>query len=248
MTTITNKIEPLDTARLLTTLTTTNNTNNSYNLPSGEEQILTDSLRSQVAPPEAEHPSQVGVTCSGVGNPEGKITTIIDNSIPVNWNYVKLDLFNNATNDELIKGKNKFKLAISVKVDDKQDWQRFRVLLNSPFRNLKRGLDITTYENTHYTHVAECYRLIKEEYPITFVSKAYKANQKIKGQTVEELTAILAQTEEGYSVNLHFKNMSWYWELSPEVSQSQRKQNMIATLGIRRGNKIKNLKAGDLLG
>ena len=215
-------------------------------MSSDEEQMSMDSLRSVVAPSQAQekHPVGSGVQ---VGNPASTLMTIIDSTIPEKWNYIKLDLFNNATDEELVRNKNKFKLAIAIKVNDKDEWVYYRALLNSPFRNLKRGLDSATYENAHYSNVKEAYQEIKQSYPDVRVSKTYAKGQFIKGQTTEDFSVILVPLEQGYAINLHIKDRQWMWKLSSEVTPKQRKNNVIASLGIRRGNKVKNLNIGDIL-
>ena len=51
-------------------------------------------------------------------------------------------------------------------------------------------------------------------------------------------------------VNLHFADHQWVWLMrggKGYLSQAQRKKGMIATVGLRRGNKTKNKNARDLL-
>ena len=106
---------------IITTITTNND---SYCLPSEEEQTSTrcsakeaGSLRDDI--PET---SQLPHLTSQIAL-EGKTETIIDSTLPDNWDYVKLDLFNNATIDDLKRNRNKFKLAISIKVKGSDNWQ-----------------------------------------------------------------------------------------------------------------------------
>jgi hypothetical protein len=224
-----------------------NNNNNSYSLPSEEEQTVTSSLRSEVASPQAAQIPQESHLLSErvVAAPAIRI----DKTIPDNWDFVKLDLFNNASPQDLAKNKNKFKLAISIKLKNRTDWMSFRALLNSPFRNLKRGLDATVYENTHYTNVKNSYVELKEFYSEVRVSKTYQKGQGIKGQTTEELSVVMGIGDKvgEYVINLHFKDQQWIWPLSNILTEAQRKGNMIATVGIRKGKRVTNLKAGDLL-
>jgi hypothetical protein len=224
-----------------------NNNNNIYDLSSDEEQMSMGSLCSVVAPSSATQEKHLVKPGAQVGNPASTLMTIIDETIPAKWNYIKLDLFNNATDAELVRNKNRFKLAIAIKVDGKDEWVYYRALLNSPFRNLKRGLDSDTYDNEHYTNVREAYAEIKQDFPDVRVSKTYAKGQFIKGQTTEELSVILVPLEQGYAVNLHVKGMNWMWKLSSEITPKQRKNRVIGSLGIRRGNKIKNLNIGDIL-
>jgi hypothetical protein len=189
------------------------------------------------------------VTCSGVGNLQNLYQ---DASIPANWEYIKLDLYNNATTDELILGKNKYKLAINIKKSGQAGWLTFMAGLNSEIRFMKRGLDAAAWETGHYLNVRNCYNELKQEFKFARASKMYAKGYNTKGQTIEDLSVVMAPNvnESEYYINLHFQEEAWLWLLkggAHYLTHAQRKKNIIATAGVKRGNKIKNLKAGDLL-
>jgi len=175
-----------------------------------------------------------------------------DATIPPNWEYIKFDLYNNATTEELIKGKNKYKLAINIKKSGTTGWMTFMAGLNSEIRFMKRGLDAQTWTTGHYWNVRESYAELKSQLGFARASKTYAKGYKSKGQTIEDLSVVMApNTIEGeYYINLHFKEAQWLWILrggAGYLTTAQRKNNIIATAGVKRGNKVKNLKAGDLL-
>jgi len=189
------------------------------------------------------------VICSGVGNLQNLIQ---EPTIPPTWEYIKLDLYNNATTDELIQGKNKYKLAINIKKSGQAGWVTMMAGLNSEIRFMKRGLDTTAWESGHYWNVRESYAEMKSHCGWARATKTYLKGYKTKGQTVEDLSVVFAPTtiESQYYVNLHFEETQWLWILkggAGYLTPAQRKNNIIATAGIKRGNKVKNLKAGDLL-
>jgi hypothetical protein len=194
--------------------------------------------------------SQPGaVICLGEGNLQNLFT---EPTIPVNWDYIKLDLYNNATTEELIKGKNKYKLAINVKKSGSTGWLTFMAGLNSEIRFMKRGLDAETWDTGHYWNVRESYAELKSQLGFARASKTYAKGYRTKGQTIEDLSVVLApgKTEGEYFINLHFQEQQWLWLLkggAHYLTPAQRKNNIIATAGVKRGNKVKNLKAGDLL-
>jgi hypothetical protein len=193
--------------------------------------------------------SQPGeVICSQEGNLQNLYT---ESTIPANWEYIKLDLYNNASTEELIQGKNKFKLAINIKKSGQAGWMSFMAGLNSELRFMKRGLDALTWETGHYLNVRESYAVLKSEYGFARASKTYAKGYRTKGQTIEELSVVIAPGKEGeYYVNLHYQEQQWVWILkggAHYLSKAQRKNNIIATAGVKRGNKVKNLRAGDLL-
>ena len=175
-----------------------------------------------------------------------------ESTIPANWEYIKLDLYNNATTEELAKNKNKYKLAINIKKSGSTGWMSFMAGLNSELRFMKRGLDAITWETGHYMNVRESYAVLKSDYGFARASKTYAKGYRTKGQTIENLSVVIApaMSEGEYYVNLHYGEQQWCWILrggAHYISQSQRKNNIIATAGVKRGNKVKNLRAEDLL-
>lgn len=214
----------------------------------GDLKVLTD------VPPKGENIpaspcSQPGkAICSQEGNLQNLYT---ESTVPANWEYIKLDLYNNATMDELIKGKNKYKLAINIKKSGSTGWMSFMAGLNSELRFMKRGLDAVTWETGHYLNVRESYAELKSQFGFARASKTYAKGYRTKGQTIEDLSVVLAPGKEGeYYINLHLQEQQWVWILrggAHYLSQAQRKNNIIATAGVKRGNKVKNLRAGDLL-
>jgi hypothetical protein len=175
-----------------------------------------------------------------------------ESTIPANWEYIKLDLYNNATTEELIQGKNKYKLAINIKKSGQAGWMSFMAGLNSELRFMKRGLDAIIWETGHYMNVRDSYAVLKSDYGFARASKTYAKGYRTKGQTIENLSVVIApaMSDAEYFVNLHFGEQQWVWILrggAHYISQSQRKNNIIATAGVKRGNKVKNLRAEDLL-
>jgi hypothetical protein len=241
-------------AQTLTTITTNNNNNDSYSLsPPEDEQTSNDgSCGPCLAPLSEEANTSVEVICSGVGNPAEEKNIILDTSIPPNWDYIKIDLFDNSTNEDLAKGKTKLKIALNIKKTGQTKWNSFNAGLNTPIRNMKRGLDGVTWDGPHYMGVRESHAELKTIYSDVRASKFYEKGYKGKGTSIEELSVIVAQhPQEGcYVVNLHFADQQWVWLMRGGkgfLSQTQRKKGMIATVGIRKGNKIKNKNARDLL-
>jgi hypothetical protein len=233
-----------------------NNNNNSYVLPPNEEeQNLTYSLRSQMAPPSEEKPFSASTAVSGkvLAAPAEKKNQIIDSTIPDKWDYIKLDLFDNSKPEDLVRGKTKLKIALSIKKAGQAGWLCYNAQMNSPIRNMKRGLDSATWESGHYQNVKDSYAELKEELTDVRCSKFYqKGYAKQKGRSVEDLSVIVAQhPDEGcYIINLHFLDQQWIWLMRGDagyLNSTQRKNGIIATVGIKKANKIKNLKAGDLL-
>jgi hypothetical protein len=232
-------------------------TNNDYKVnsctPGGCDKELTNFalLRGGLASLSASQdiPSQEGPLVSQEGNLQNLLT---DATIPANWEYIKLDLYNNASTEEMMKGKNKFKLAINIKKSGNSGWMTFMAGLNSEIRFMKRGLDSVAWGSGHYLNVRESYNELKKDFGFARASKTYAKGYNIKGQTIENLSVVLApsQLDNQYYINLHLEETQWLWLLKggPKyLTQAQRNKNIIATAGIKRGQKVKNLNARDLL-
>jgi hypothetical protein len=237
-------------AQSLTTITTNNNNNNSYSLsPSEDEQ--TSNMEAPglgLAPCGAPGESLV----SGVGNLATEKNVVIDNTIPNHWDYIKIDLFDNSTSEDLVKGKTKLKIALNVKKSGQTHWSSFNAGLNSPVRNMKRNLDSSAWNGSHYMMVRENHAELKQIYQDVRASKFYQKGYKGKGDSVERLSVIVAQhTDEGcYVVNLIVADQNWIWLMRGDtgfLNPAQRRSGMIATVGIRKGPKIKNKDVWDVL-
>ena len=250
-----NKIDDLDRA-IINNNNYTITTNNDYIINSrtpecGEQVMKGPEVPSGLASLSASQdiPQSGEATCLGVGILQNLYQ---ESTIPVNWDYIKLDLYNNATSEELIKGKNKFKLAINIKKSGQPGWLSFMSGLNSEIRFMKRGLDAATWESGHYWNVRESYAELKSDFGFARASKTYAKGYRTKGQTIEDLSVVLApsRVESEYYINLHFEEQQWLWILrggANYLTQAQRRKNIIATAGVKRSVRVKNLKAGDLL-
>lgn len=212
--------------------------------PERDKKIIASPLDSSglLAAPEV-------ATCSGVGNLQNLYQ---ESGLPANWEYVKLDLYNNASVEQLAKNHNKYKIAIHIKKTGHNGWLTFMAGLNSHIRFMKRGLDAETWESTHYNNVKESYAELKQQFGFVRASKTYQKGYAMKGQTTENLSVILAQSNilGQYYINLHYLEQQWLWILRGDagyLTDAQRRKNMIATAGIKRGNKTKNIRAEDLL-
>lgn len=235
---------------------TTNN--NSYNLssPLEEEQNLTGfaSLRSgPFVSDSGKTPREV--ICSELETPADKKTNLIsDETIPLHWDYIKLDLFDNSKPEDLTKGKTKLKLALNIKKTGQTAWMSFNAQLNSPIRNMKRNLDDATWNGYHYMAVRESHAELRDYYQDVRASKFYeKGYSNHKGKSTEYLSVIVAQHEDigCYVINLHYDNQQWIWMLKGGqgyLTAQQRKQGVIATAGVKRSPKQRNIDARKLLG
>lgn len=236
---------------------TTNN--NSYTLspPTEVEQNITqnDFVASGLASLSASQNTPSGkVICSGLGNSDNKKTNLIsDETIPLNWDYIKLDLFDNSKPEDLAQGKTKLKLALNIKKTGQTAWMSFNAQLNSPIRNMKRNLDQATWDGDHYMAVRESHSEFRKIFSDVRASKFYeKGYANHKGKSIEDLSVIVAQHEDVgcYIINLHFNNQQWVWMLKGGqgyLTPLQRKQGVIATAGVKKAPKQRNIKAGDIL-
>lgn len=177
---------------------------------------------------------------------------ISDPSLPPNWDFVKIDLFDNSKTDDLVRGKTKLRVSVNIKRAGLKDWQSFRADMNSPIRNCKRGLDSATWDNLHYTMLKENYAELRTLYKDVRVSKCYQKGYGVKGRSVEELSVIVAADEQAhhYVVNLLFADQCWVWKMRGDqgyLTVNQRENNMIATVSVKPGMKVKNVNARDLL-
>lgn len=156
------------------------------------------------------------------------------NQMPAKWKFLKVDLFDNATVEELKEGKRKLKLAFSVKPANGDDWLYFRAAMNSPRRSYKRFVQ-DDWDWKHYNTVLKHHDAIKQQQDIERIniSKVYQKGFAETKHTIEGLSAMLIQTNQGYVVNLYIKDMMMSIDLDTHhLSAKQRKQNVIASASL----------------
>lgn len=151
--------------------------------------------------------------------------------MPEKWKFIKVDLFDNASIEELQEGKRKFKLAFSIKTYEGKDWLYFRGAMNSPRKCYKRFVQ-EDWDWKHYNTVLKHHDAIRKQSEVERVniSKLYQKGWAESKHTVEGLSAMLIQTTSGYVVQLYVKDMMMSLDLdTSNLSQKQRKQNVIAS-------------------
>ena len=154
--------------------------------------------------------------------------------MPAKWRYLKVDLFDNATVDELKEGKRRLKLAFSIKTVDGGDWLYFRAAMNSPRKSYKRFVE-EDWDWKHYNTVLKHHDEIRHQQGVERIniSKVYKKGWAQSKHTIEGFSAMLIQTQEGYICRLYVKDMQMQLELeTTNLNQSQRKNNVIASANI----------------
>lgn len=215
---------------------------------------LRGSLRSSLREPKGSGGSGDSGEFVAAPATEALKNLIQDPNIPANWDFIKIDLFDNSTVEQLQKNKRKLRISLSVKKSGQQDWMKFRSDINSPFRHMKRGLESSVWENDpHYQNVRDTYEEFKVNFKNVRASKFYEYRYKTQGQSIEGLSVVLAELDEPghYIISLLYNDQQWLWKMRGDrgyLSDAQRKKNVIATVSIKPGQKVKNKNAKDLLG
>lgn len=156
------------------------------------------------------------------------------NQMPEKWKYLKADLFDNATVEDLKEGKRRLKLSFSIKTYEGADWLYFRGAMNSPRKCYKRFVQ-EDWDWRHYNTVLKHYDQIRKQPGVERVniSKLYQKGWAESKHTIEGLSAMLIHTADGYVVQLYVKDMMVSIDLDTHnLSTKQRKQNVIASASI----------------
>lgn len=159
-------------------------------------------------------------------------------TLPAIWTYAKVSLFDNATIEEARAGKRKLKLALSVKSAKDGKFKQFTASMNSPFRNLKRGLSSEDYADTHYQMMIGLYQDAKSTTDQVAVSKFHITGDQVKGRTVKRLSAMLITLpKDGHylAVIVVGEDVVYFQMTGKELSPKQRKQGAIAQAYISSG-------------
>lgn len=159
-------------------------------------------------------------------------------TLPAIWTYAKVSLFDNADVEEIRAGKRKLKLALSVKSAKDGKFKQFTASMNSPFRNLKRGLSSEDYADSHYQKLIALYQDAKQTADDVAVSKFHITGDAVKGRTVKRLSAMLIALPKDaqYLAVVAVSNDLVYFQMSSkDLTAKQRKQGAIAQAYISSG-------------
>ena len=155
------------------------------------------------------------------------------NQIPEPWRILKLDVFDNATNEQLAANKQMIKLAISVQKNDSNEYQYYRAKLNSPFRNVRRGVG-EHHDIKHYKMLEELYKQtqyeLRNELLRINASKIYRKGYADTKRTINGFSTLLAKKEDSWLCCLLIKHTPYWFEISSNnISRAARKSGIIAS-------------------
>jgi hypothetical protein len=213
----------------------TNKHLNTFNdfTPSDNHQMDNSVL---VASPQAE---PVGEALASIGNPPP-------------WRFIKADLFDNATTQQLAKNKRKFNLKLAFLLKDKSEYQYLGAALNTPMRNVKRGFDFSDPNQlNHYNILERVYQTMSTAgLDRVRASKCYEPAKKGKGATIFGTSVVIGQDLETseYLVALIINDRVYDLMLNGKtLSDAQRNANCIAST--QQGDMIRPRKtANDFFG
>ena len=174
------------------------------------------------------------------------VSVIAETTAP--WSHLKIDLFDNATSKELVKGTRKFKLKMGFVYPDRPN-QSLSAGLNHEWRFVKRGFDFSDIDDlAHYNLLEELYRAAKDQYLEVRASKCYDNIRGQKGRSVIGISVIICYdgTPGEYDVILINGTDCYDIKLSnTNLSISQQKNNCIASGSMGTATTLPKLKARD---
>lgn len=153
--------------------------------------------------------------------------------IPAQWKILKLDLFDNATAEENAENRQMLKLAISIQKHNESDWMYYRAKLNSPFRNIRRGVT-DLHDRRHYKLVEDTYNEIRAEFSSKLLrvnaSKIYRKGYADTKRTINGFSAIVWRDPNHWFATLIVKHDVYHYQLTgANISKNARKSGIIAS-------------------
>lgn len=140
--------------------------------------------------------------------------------------YMKLDLFNNATDEEMAENVYRLHAKLSIKLHNDPNWNHASCSLNSEKRMAKRGLRMDNPKHlAHWTTVEETYIEMRELYKDTRVSKFYQSGQQ-KGKSVKGLSLVLSH-QAGIAVVIKGTDIHPISLSNKDLTQLQRRKHII---------------------
>ena len=154
------------------------------------------------------------------------------------WKYVKLDLFDNATPEQLAKDKRVFNLKLAFLTHGR--YKSVAAALNSSWKEVKRGFDFSLQEDVdHYAILEDAYRMLCQDgrFQRVRASKCYepvkgRLGKTQKGSTIYGMSVVLGMMPKPgeYFCILVDGTETYTCQLSDKgLSELQRKNNCIST-------------------
>ena len=135
----------------------------------------------QASPSEDSSPSQEAKGGNVIRPPQMAIS------------YMKLDIFNNATDLELAEDIYRLHAKLSIKLHDTPNWSHASASLNSEKRMAKRGLRMDDPRHqAHWNTVQQLHSEFKQEHKDVRVSKFYQAGGQ-KGKSIKGLSIVISR-------------------------------------------------------
>ena len=156
-----------------------------------------------------------------------------EQTIPDQWKILKLDLFDNATAEQSAENKQMLKLAISIQKQNDSEWMYYRAKLNSPFRNVRRGVT-DQHDRKHYKILENTYEEIRTEFRSELLrinaSKIYRKGYADTKRTIDGFSAIVWRNESHWFATLIVKHDVYHYQLTgANISQRARRTGVIAS-------------------
>lgn len=153
------------------------------------------------------------------------------------WKYVKIDLFDNATVEQLAKEKRVFNLKLAFLSHGR--YKSMAAALNSSWKEVKRGFDFNLQEDVdHYSMLEQVYRLCcANGLERVRASKCYepvpgRKGSSQKGPTIYGMSVVVGmrpQPGEFYCVIIDGVEVYECVLKGTDLSEAQRKGNCVAT-------------------
>lgn len=169
------------------------------------------------------------------------------------WRFLKVDLFDNASIEELKEGKQRLKLAFSIQghADKNGEWRKFRSAMNSPRKCFKRGVQ-DDWDWNHYKAVLSDYDELNQmrkdgEIERVNVSKVYQYGWAEAKHTISEFSTILWRDPEGWHTIIYFLDTRIYLPLNTKgITERSRSAGIIASNTMGGNINYKRKRAEDL--
>jgi hypothetical protein len=164
------------------------------------------------------------------------------------WSHLKIDLFDNATEQQTVKGVRQFKLKLGFVYPDKPN-QSLSAGLNHAWRFVKRGFDFNDSDDlAHYNLLEQLYQTAKDEYSDVRASKCYDNIRGQKGRSIIGISVILCQMAdpgEYYIILIDGKDCYDITLTNKNLTLNQQKNNCVASGSMGTATTLPKLKARD---
>lgn len=162
---------------------------------------------------------------------------------PAEWGYVKIDLFDNSTAQQLAKNQRRLRLSLAIHHISQSRWIYLRAGINSPWRHIKRGLDFSDDRDVaHYRAIETARDELIDSGLLPRSGKFYLRGSRGKDQYAIGISGVVAALPDlgEYVAGIVYGDQCYWYHLNnTALTEAQRRAGIVSSSVSQRPRRIR---------